>query len=99
MFWSRAGRRLAAAGAPLRNISQGDYNIGLFVDGRTTAAEGPRVRGRAAAAAAGNEYAAMLIQNHDASNFRFATVVFPAGLLRCPLNIFSPNLSCNRRNP
>jgi hypothetical protein len=57
------GQKLAAARAPLLNISTGDYNIGFFFD----EAKGPQASG----------YSAMLIQNHDAANFRFATVVFP----------------------
>ena len=31
------GKKLAAANAPLVNISTGDYNIGLFVDESTAA--------------------------------------------------------------
>eukprot|EP01050_Picozoa_sp_SAG11_P005563 SAG11_NODE_397_length_9785_cov_3.709581_7_plen_230_part_00 len=56
------GRKLAAARAPLVNISSGDYNLGLFFDEKLGPASG---------------YSAMMIQNHDASNFRFATVVWP----------------------
>merc|ERR1712060_775166 len=56
------GEKLAAARAPLVNITQGDYNIGLFFDEEKGLASG---------------YSAMMIQNHDAANFRFATVVWP----------------------
>jgi len=56
------GLKLAAARAPLVNISVGDYNIGLFFDEEKGPASG---------------YSTMRIQNHDASNFRFATVVWP----------------------
>ena len=54
--------KLQASGAPLVNISVGDYNIGLFQHEDATRKGG-----------------GMMIQNHDASNFRWSTVVWPHG--------------------
>ena len=72
--------KLAAAGAPLRNISEGEFNIGLFV----LEEDGVSIDEQASAAAAAPgavKYRGMMIQNHDVANFRFATVEWaaPAG--------------------
>lgn len=62
-------KKLVAAGAPLRNISDGEFNIGLFVaDGVSSSGKG----GNAVRDATWSH--GVMIQNHDAANFRFATV-------------------------
>ena len=54
------------------NISVGDYNIGLFQNEAAEAAEAAEVDG-------------MMLQNHDASNWRFTTVVWDPA--RPPLEV------------
>ena len=57
------------AGAPLRNISEGEFNVGLFV------VDGDVLNSKQASFTRGTmPWRAMMIQNHDAANFRFATV-------------------------
>jgi hypothetical protein len=60
------GRKLAAANAPLVNISLGDYNVGLFYNETRSFGSAPD----------GNQITAIMLQNNDAANFRFATVVW-----------------------
>lgn len=55
-------RKLVAARAPLTNISEGEFNIGLFVVAGNSSDRGA------------TPWHGMMIQNHDAANFRFATV-------------------------
>lgn len=60
------GRKLAAANAPLVNISLGDYNVGMFYNETRSFGSAPD----------GNQITAIMLQNNDAANFRFATVVW-----------------------
>ena len=55
------GRKLCAAQSPLVNISTGDYNVGLFYEEALGPASG---------------ISAIMLQNHDAANWRFATVIW-----------------------
>ena len=79
-------RKLQASGAGgmLLNISKGDYNIGLFqteaVAGVETDEEG---EGRDLNLLAGAT-SALMVQNHCASNFRFATVIWGGGTGAAP---------------
>ena len=87
--------KLEAAFAPLVNITTGDYNIGLFsIERPATGGERSGVRDAApaggsrgadvatastAAGGAAMVHDAMMLQNHDASNWRWVTVVWAEG--------------------
>ena len=63
--------KLAVANAPLTNISRGEFNIGLFVE------QAAKDAGDAPVADTSTACRAMMVQNHDHANFRFATVHWP----------------------
>ena len=62
--------KLAVANAPLTNISRGEFNIGLFVEQAAKHAGDAPLADTTACRA-------MMVQNHDHANFRFATVHWP----------------------